>query len=257
MSETALGRCDIAVDRADFQLRAAFDLPGSGITALFGPTGSGKTTILRCLAGLENDATGRIEVAGAVWQDSAAKVFVPPHHRDIGSTLGLARPEGLDAILSRSRSIGPRLASAAFARSGRIRVARAGSRRGSAHPAPRVLAAGDAALAFDPLASRGIYSALRTGFAAADAVIGAGRGDGEAVDRYASLLAADADEYRAELATIYGAVGRFADSPFWQRRRGASMPTWDPAEVSQGAVRAAASTPRVVPETAGAAGRGT
>jgi len=49
-------------DRGGFRLDANFDLPTSGVTALYGPSGSGKTSLLRCLAGLEPGA--RVELAG-------------------------------------------------------------------------------------------------------------------------------------------------------------------------------------------------
>ncbi|MDH3588437.1 MAG: molybdenum ABC transporter ATP-binding protein [Gammaproteobacteria bacterium] len=72
------------MDRGDFRLRADFDLPAQGITGLFGVSGAGKTTVLRCLAGLERGAKGRIEVARDIWQDSSTRVFVPPHRREVG-----------------------------------------------------------------------------------------------------------------------------------------------------------------------------
>jgi molybdate transport system ATP-binding protein len=69
---------------ADFALDLDLRLPGQGVSALFGQSGSGKTTFLRCLAGLERAARGRVEVDGEVWQDSARGLWVPPHRRAIG-----------------------------------------------------------------------------------------------------------------------------------------------------------------------------
>lgn len=69
--------------RGDFTLDVDLDLPGRGVTALFGPSGSGKTTLLRLIAGLER-APGRLEVNGEVWQDDAAKLFLPTHKRALG-----------------------------------------------------------------------------------------------------------------------------------------------------------------------------
>jgi len=59
-------------------------LPPQGVTVLFGPSGSGKTTCLRVLAGLEQEATGRVCVDGEVWQDSTHGVFRPVHQRALG-----------------------------------------------------------------------------------------------------------------------------------------------------------------------------
>lgn len=67
----------------NFSLRTSFTAPASGVTALFGPSGCGKTTVLRCIAGLQR-MPGRIVVNDAVWQDTAAGVFVPPHERHVG-----------------------------------------------------------------------------------------------------------------------------------------------------------------------------
>jgi len=57
--------------------------PGS-LTALFGPSGAGKTTVLRMLAGLTVPDEGRIVVGDKVWYDAASGVHVAPCHRPIG-----------------------------------------------------------------------------------------------------------------------------------------------------------------------------
>jgi len=67
-----------------FTLDVAFDLPGRGVTAIFGVSGSGKTSLLRCIAGLERADRGRLVVNGEIWQDDAAGVFVPVHLRPLG-----------------------------------------------------------------------------------------------------------------------------------------------------------------------------
>ena len=69
--------------RRDFQLDVALTLPGTGVTALVGASGCGKTTLLRALAGLER-AAGRVRLGDAVWQDDATDTFVPTHRRAIG-----------------------------------------------------------------------------------------------------------------------------------------------------------------------------
>ncbi len=72
------------LERGDFRLSAEARLPGSGVTALFGASGSGKTSLLRCIAGLEQAGRGRLEVNGECWQDSTTGLFMPPHQRALG-----------------------------------------------------------------------------------------------------------------------------------------------------------------------------
>lgn len=62
-------------------LDLAFRCEARAVTALTGPSGAGKTTVLRWLAGLER-LPGTLEVAGEIWQD--ARRFVPPHRRRVG-----------------------------------------------------------------------------------------------------------------------------------------------------------------------------
>jgi len=65
-----------------FELDIDIDIPGQGITAIFGESGSGKTSLLRCIAGLEKKASGCLIVNGELWQD--ASMFVPTHKRSLG-----------------------------------------------------------------------------------------------------------------------------------------------------------------------------
>jgi len=77
-------RTRLRLEHPGFTLDAAFEVPDTGVTALFGPSGSGKTTLLRCIAGLEREADGFLEVNGECWQDRHAGRFVPPHRRPVG-----------------------------------------------------------------------------------------------------------------------------------------------------------------------------
>ena len=63
-----------------FSIEADLRLPGRGVTALFGHSGSGKTTALRCIAGLQS-CEGVIRLNGQIWQD--ATTFVPVHRRPL------------------------------------------------------------------------------------------------------------------------------------------------------------------------------
>ena len=83
MSTTTItARCRI--DRGAFLLDVDLLLPGHGVTALFGHSGSGKTTVLRVLAGLERVAGAHVALGDEVWQDDAKNLFVPTHERGIG-----------------------------------------------------------------------------------------------------------------------------------------------------------------------------
>ncbi|OCR22268.1 molybdenum ABC transporter ATP-binding protein [Pseudomonas syringae] len=68
----------------EFSVDVDLALPGKGVTALYGHSGSGKTTCLRCIAGLEKAQSGYIKINGEVWQDSVNGVFLPPHKRALG-----------------------------------------------------------------------------------------------------------------------------------------------------------------------------
>lgn len=73
-----------------FTLNAAFEAP-PGVTALFGRSGSGKTTMVNAIAGLLRPQSGRIAVDGRLLSDSDANCFLPPHRRGIGYVFQEAR----------------------------------------------------------------------------------------------------------------------------------------------------------------------
>ncbi|WP_417066827.1 molybdenum ABC transporter ATP-binding protein [Niveibacterium terrae] len=73
-----------AVSYADFALELALELPGRGVTALFGRSGSGKTTCLRAIAGLQRARDAYVAIGEELWQDDSAGLFVPVHRRSLG-----------------------------------------------------------------------------------------------------------------------------------------------------------------------------
>ena len=77
-------RARLRRDFGDFDLEVDLTLPGRGVSVLFGASGCGKTTLLRCLSGLEPEVRGHLSVNGEVWQDDASGRFLPPHRRAIG-----------------------------------------------------------------------------------------------------------------------------------------------------------------------------
>ncbi len=68
----------------DFALDVHLEVPGTGVTGLFGASGSGKTTVLRCIAGLHRADEGVVRKGDDVWEDSFAGVFLPAHRRGVG-----------------------------------------------------------------------------------------------------------------------------------------------------------------------------
>ena len=67
-----------------FELDIDVQLPGKGVTALYGHSGSGKTTCLRCIAGLERASHALVQINGEIWQDTQQRTFVPVHKRALG-----------------------------------------------------------------------------------------------------------------------------------------------------------------------------
>lgn len=65
-------------------LDVAIDVAPGQVLALVGPSGAGKTTLVRAVAGLHRPAQARIICAGECWQDSESGILLPPHLRRAG-----------------------------------------------------------------------------------------------------------------------------------------------------------------------------
>ncbi len=74
---------DLKAKVGDFEITAAFRAD-AGITALFGPSGAGKTSLVNMLAGLESPTQGRIIVQGDVLFDGAQGINLAPEQRRLG-----------------------------------------------------------------------------------------------------------------------------------------------------------------------------
>jgi molybdate transport system ATP-binding protein len=74
---------DVEKRLGDFFLSARFET-GNGVTAVFGPSGAGKTTLVNMISGLVAPDRGRIAIEEMVLFDSAKRINLPPHRRHIG-----------------------------------------------------------------------------------------------------------------------------------------------------------------------------
>jgi molybdate transport system ATP-binding protein len=74
---------DLVLRQGSFTLEVHARLDAR-ITALFGASGAGKTTVLDAIAGLRTPSGGSIVVGARVLFDRARGIDLPPHHRHIG-----------------------------------------------------------------------------------------------------------------------------------------------------------------------------
>ncbi len=80
----ALSRGWLQSRRSGFFLEVDWHVEQGEVLVLFGPSGAGKTTTLRAIAGLVRPDHGRIEISGRVVYESAAGIWVPAHQRRVG-----------------------------------------------------------------------------------------------------------------------------------------------------------------------------
>ena len=104
-------RVDLSLPLRSFDLELTLDL-GRETVALVGPSGAGKTSVLRAIAGLARPARGSIACDDDVWFDAARRIDRRPEERSVGYVFqdyalfphltvqqnvmfGAARPNGL------------------------------------------------------------------------------------------------------------------------------------------------------------------
>jgi molybdate transport system ATP-binding protein len=76
-------RLAFTLRQGEFTLELAVTLQ-RGVTALFGPSGAGKTTVLDAVAGLRRPASGTIVLGERVLFAAAPRIDLPPHLRHVG-----------------------------------------------------------------------------------------------------------------------------------------------------------------------------
>jgi molybdate transport system ATP-binding protein len=74
--------CDVTLELRPFRLAVELLAKPGEIVALLGPTGAGKTSVLRCISGLARPGSGAILFNDRTWFDSTKRRFLPAHKRD-------------------------------------------------------------------------------------------------------------------------------------------------------------------------------
>ena len=65
-------------------LKIAAEFPAGSITKIYGPSGAGKTTFLKVIAGFTRPEKGKIVADEATWLDTSAKINLAPQKRKAG-----------------------------------------------------------------------------------------------------------------------------------------------------------------------------
>lgn len=188
----------------------------------------------RLIGGAATDRDGRtwVEAVADGWwysvllpSDERLIVFLGDFSADDGPAERRALLDG-DGLWRKLRAA-PRLhalcADHGWRPQGTVSGADAGSAELDRAGGERWLAVGDAALAFDPLSSKGIANALYTGLRAAGAIHETEMGDPDAVAAYAHHLREIHRVYRAQHRLFHALERRWPESDFWRARGGASV----------------------------------
>lgn len=98
----------------ELSLQLQLEIPQGQFLAIYGPTGVGKTTLLRMLAGLTRPDAGSLVVEGVHWYDGKQKINQSPQKRDaallfqdyalfphltVRQNIAFAKPAGVGAAL--------------------------------------------------------------------------------------------------------------------------------------------------------------
>ncbi|WP_437575173.1 NAD(P)/FAD-dependent oxidoreductase [Sorangium sp. So ce887] len=135
------------------------------------------------------------------------------HHAPSARTAG-----GTGALLDASMHTRRRLEAHGATLEGAPRFVDASSARLATPYGPGWVAAGDAALTYDPISAHGLTLALRTGIDAARALVADARGDATALPAYGARLTRAFDDYRREALRVYRSEQRWPDAPYWHAR---------------------------------------
>lgn len=172
----------------------------------------------------DQDSRTLIEASADGWWYTALlpskrRVVVYLTDADLISSRALCEKESYLSLLDRTEHVCARLAAHDYRMESAPRGTAAHSARLERFDGEGWLAVGDAALAFDPLSSQGMLTALFTGMEAGDALDAHLSGDSDALGRYSLRLATIYEAYLRNLATFYSFEARWPGRAFWQRRQ--------------------------------------
>jgi flavin-dependent dehydrogenase len=171
----------------------------------------------------DRDARTLIEAVPDGWWYTA---LVPSGERvvayltdaDLADRAALLSREGFAARLVETDHVAGRLVEHGYTLASRPRGADASSARLDRFVGEGWVAAGDAAISFDPLSSQGILTALYTGMRCGDALAAHLAGDASALAGYAARMEEIHHAYEQNLTTYYAFETRWPDREFWRRR---------------------------------------
>ncbi len=215
---------------------------GSSISADMFVDATGRKTLLSRRLGIKRDFTDRqvtlyarfdcptedlghstwLEAVHYGWWYAAAvpgeQVVVALGTRpEVAKSLQLSKASRWASALSASKVIAPKLAKAKF-RPDSLGVTASQSYRVNRATGKNWLAVGDAASAFDPLSSAGIYKALLTARLAAKAITASSRVKG--LETYQQQLDNDYEQYLVHRQEMYEQEDRWPNAFFWKSMRG-------------------------------------
>lgn len=175
------------------------------------------------------DGLSHIEAVPSGWWYSAAlpdrrRVLALHTDADLPTARQLQQPGWLQTSALATPGLGALLQRVGFLADDKVRIAAAHSSALQPGAGPGWFAVGDAALSFDPLSSQGLFNALYTGLAAAEACHRQLHGEPTASADYRQELARIDGAYRQHLGFCYGQESRWPDEAFWRRRQVRTAP---------------------------------
>lgn len=180
------------------------------------------TALLVAPAPSDEDSRSLIEAVPHGWWYSAllskGRVAIFFTDADLPALTGVLSEEGWRAALQQTRHLRELIESHAYQIVSGPRVVVANSVRLSEFHGSGWLAAGDAALSYDPLSGRGIIAAMTWGKSVATTVAALLAGKSDACTRYGVELEQSWSEYQSNFRAHYAAEGRWPASEFWRRR---------------------------------------